>query len=128
MRVLTLSALLALAAIGTTGHAQVTERGTILMNAVDWYRTITMSKDGAVIASVSVSPGTFVSVIYDRQKNQLPNQLLGSVTTLHGDVDVHALSRAQYDQKEKINDALLASPITFSSSDVDVTVTDIAKP
>ena len=124
MRLLAVSALLVVVAIGTLGHAQGPQRGSILMNAVDWYRTVTMSKEGTVIAAVSVPPGTFVSVVYDKQGNPPPESVLGATIKLHGDIEVHALSRTQYDHKEKIADALLASPVTISGTDVEVALTE----
>ena len=125
MKFLALAALPVMVFIGTIGQAQAPKRETILMNAVDWYRTVTMAKDGNVIASVSVPPGTFVSVVYDKQGNPLPDSLLDTSIKLRGDIEVHALSRAQYDsKKDKISDALLASPVTISGADVEVTLAE----
>jgi hypothetical protein len=116
MRTLLLASVLSLAVAGVgRGQAQA-GRNTVYI-AANIERTLTISRSGVVLTTLTIPQGTMISVTYDRPDSVLP--ATGGRFVFRGNVQIRAMAVSQK-PNQTLEAAMLASPIQLTAFDVDV--------
>jgi hypothetical protein len=129
MRISSLYAALVLVCLGVVGHAQDQgARDTMLMMPTTKDRVVTMSKDGTVLASVTIPPGmyVFVSVVHQGDVAPVPRDLRTGPGRweFRGDVEVSADAPETLDRTKTLAAAMRMATIKLAGQGVDTVLTE----
>jgi len=120
MRTLAASSVLALSLVSVGhGQAQQPARNTVYI-APNIARTLTISRSGVMMTTLSIPQGTLLSVTYDTAGSVLPAN--DGRFAFHGNVEIRALAASQKPANMILADAMERSPIQLTATDVDVAI------
>jgi hypothetical protein len=118
MRTLLLTSVLALvAAASGQGQAQAGRNTAYIAANVE--RTLTITRSGVVLTTLTFPRGTMISVTYDVAGSVLP--ATDGRFAFRGNVEIRAMAVSQK-PNQTLEAAMLSSPIDLTASDVDVAI------
>lgn len=117
--VLTVIAVLAAPSFGQ-GRAQPAGSQETIYFAPNIARTVTLSKQGVLLASMAVPSGTMISVRWDGSPSTRP--AADGRFEVHGNVEVRLQAASQRDRSIAAQQAMLRSPLTLTGEEVDLVV------
>jgi hypothetical protein len=113
-----------LSVVGLVGHGQQAGRETVYI-APNIARTVVISRSGAVLTTLAVPQGTVISVAYDTARSVLP--VNDGRFEFHGNVEVRVLASSEKNPTERLQQAMLQSPVLLTATGVDVEITPVSK-
>jgi hypothetical protein len=99
------------------GHAQAQETIYFAPNVA---RTVTLSKQGVLLASMAVPAGTAISVRWEGSPSTRPTA--EGRFEVHGNVEVRLMAGSQRDRSIPLQEAMSQSPLTVTGDAVDLVV------
>jgi hypothetical protein len=119
---LTVLIFVALASVprGQSTSAAATGSPETIFFAPNAARTITLSKQGVILASFTVGAGTAISVGWTNGPYTRPDP--DGRFEVHGDVEIRLQPVSQRDPAVKLEQAMLQSPLTLTGRTVDLVI------
>jgi hypothetical protein len=119
MRTLIIGAVLALS-VAVVGHGQAQQPGrNSIVIAPNVARTLTISRAGVLLTTLSIPQGTLISVTFDTAGNVPPAG--DGRFAFHGNVEIHAMADSQ--RTQKLWDAMSQqATIQLTATGVDVAI------
>lgn len=108
-----------LALIGMCVVADAHAQSSMMLASSERVRTVTLSRNGAVLASMTIPPRTFVFVVHDGPSVSPSRSAGGKRWEFHGDIEVYAQSAGNVDRTQGLARSIRSANTRLVGADVD---------